>query len=155
MGATLQTRLISFRWRLQRYTPQLSAWASGNAAGERAMSSGCGPPPSKRVRVTDDPCIVTMQKMLQGREGILSLAQGVVHWSPPSAVAEAVSAAASEPDSNQYGADAGLPALRAALKEKLHKENGLSGVEVMVTAGANQGYTNVVVALLDAQDGAV
>merc|ERR1740121_2639670 len=45
--------------------------------------------------------------------------------------------------------------LRDQLTEKLRDENGLEGVRVMVTAGANQAYTNVVVATLDAEDGAV
>ena len=37
-----------------------------------------------------------------------------------------------------YGADDGIAELRDALKSKLRAENGLHGVEVMVTAGANQ-----------------
>ena len=39
---------------------------------------------------------------------------------------------------HRYGPTEGLPALRDALVEKLATENGLTGVEVMVTAGANQ-----------------
>jgi len=45
--------------------------------------------------------------------------------------------------------------LREALAEKLRSENGIEGGCVMVTAGANQAYANVVVALLDAEDEAV
>lgn len=111
--------------------------------------------PSKRIRSTDTPCIVTMQRMLKGKEGILSLAQGIVHWAPPAAVADALISAAREPDTNAYGPDDGLPALREALAEKLLAENGLDGVDVMVTAGANQAYSNIVLALLDAQESAV
>jgi len=96
-----------------------------------------------------------MQKMLKGKEGILSLAQGIVHWAPPPAVAAAVVAAAADPESSAYGADDGTAELRAALKAKLRTENALDGVEVMVTAGANQAFTNVVIAVLDADDGAV
>ncbi|CAK0907943.1 unnamed protein product [Prorocentrum cordatum] len=88
-------------------------------------------------------------------EGILSLAQGIVHWAPPPAVAAAVVAAAADPESSAYGADDGTAELRAALKAKLRTENALDGVEVMVTAGANQAFTNVVIAVLDADDGAV
>eukprot|EP00443_Scrippsiella_acuminata_P078693 CAMPEP_0115566366 /NCGR_PEP_ID=MMETSP0271-20121206/103547_1 /TAXON_ID=71861 /ORGANISM="Scrippsiella trochoidea, Strain CCMP3099" /LENGTH=374 /DNA_ID=CAMNT_0003000671 /DNA_START=26 /DNA_END=1147 /DNA_ORIENTATION=- len=96
-----------------------------------------------------------MQGMLRGKEGVMSLAQGIVHWAPPPAVAEAVARAAAEPDTSAYGADDGMAELRNRLAEKLQKENGLEGVSVMVTAGANQAYTNVVVAVLDAEDGAV
>lgn len=107
--------------------------------------------PSKRIRATDEPCIVAMQRMLRGKEGILSLAQGIVHWAPPEAALAAAARAATEADSNAYGADDGLWELRLALKEKLLEENQLKGVEVMVTAGANQAYTNLVCALLDEQ----
>ncbi|CAJ1422773.1 unnamed protein product [Effrenium voratum] len=108
--------------------------------------------PSKRIRVTDEPCIVAMQRMLRGKQGILSLAQGIVFWKPPEEATEAARRAAQEPDTNSYGDDDGMPSLRAALKEKLRKENALEGVEVMVTAGANQAYTNLVCALLDEKE---
>lgn len=85
----------------------------------------------------------------------MSLAQGVVHWPPPPSVSAALATAASEPDTCQYGADDGRADLREALMEKLRAENGLEGVDVMVTAGANQAYTNIVVALLDADDRSV
>ncbi|EOD41505.1 hypothetical protein EMIHUDRAFT_53483, partial [Emiliania huxleyi CCMP1516] len=109
---------------------------------------------SKRVRATDTPCIVQMQQMLRGREGVLSLAQGIVHWPPPEAALAAGVAAMGERSTSLYGPDDGLPELRAALKEKLRVENGIDGGEVMVTAGANQAYTNVVLSLLDAGDAA-
>ena len=37
-----------------------------------------------------------------------------------------------------YCADDGLPALKTALLEKLKVDNGIEGVQLMVTAGANQ-----------------
>ena len=76
--------------------------------------------------------------MLRGREGVLSLAQGIVHWPPPEAALAAGVAAMGERSTSLYGPDDGLPELRAALKEKLRVENGIDGGEVMVTAGANQ-----------------
>jgi len=139
-----------------RAAAAMTACASGTAARrvhDEAASSAA--PPSKRVRATDVPCIVTMQEMLRGKEGVMSLAQGIVHWLPPPAVAEAVAKAAFEPDTSSYGADDGLPALREALTDKLRVENGLDNVRVMVTAGANQAYTNLVVAVLDAEDASV
>ena len=39
---------------------------------------------------------------------------------------------------DRYGPTEGLPELREAILEKLAAENGLTGVDVMVTAGANQ-----------------
>jgi len=98
------------------------------------------------------PCIVQMQQMLRGKSDILSLAQGIVHWPPPEAALAAGRNAMSEADTSLYGADDGMPALRAALVEKLRVDNGLTGSDVMVTAGANQAYTNVVLTLMDARD---
>ena len=102
------------------------------------------------MEVTDAPVIVSMQQMLRGKEGILSLAQGIVHWSPPEEALQAARAAVDEPNTSLYCADDGLAELRAALKLKLAEQNGIVASEVMVTAGANQAYTNVVLALLDA-----
>lgn len=117
--------------------------------------------------------------------------------------------ASGDPALNQYGPDEGLPELRQVLREKLERENGLTGVsgpllltadhyrdsgaqpaacgaaachdvmacavalfapsavctsstptaplhtaqyDVMVTTGANQAFSNVVLALLDPSD---
>ena len=109
---------------------------------------------SRRMQATDTPCIVTMQQMMRGRQGVLSLAQGIVHWSPPQSALEAAAASALDASTSLYGADDGLPELRTALKAKLAAENGLTNSEVMVTAGANQAYTNMVLTLLDAGDAA-
>ena len=109
---------------------------------------------SRRIQQTDTPCIVTMQQMMRGREGVLSLAQGIVHWSPPPSALEEATGFVHEAATSLYGADDGLPELRTALKAKLAAENGLHQSEVMVTAGANQAYTNLVLSLLDAGDAA-
>jgi len=98
---------------------------------------------SRRVLETDTPCIVTMQAMLRGKAGVLSLAQGIVHWAPPPEALAAARASIDDPASCMYCADDGLPELRSALKEKLARENGLVASEVMVTAGANQVYNDV------------
>eukprot|EP00983_Pelagomonas_calceolata_P109883 1159608-Pelagomonas_calceolata.AAC.1 len=41
------------------------------------------PQVSHRVQKTDAPVIVNMKKLMASREDVLSLAQGIVHWSPP------------------------------------------------------------------------
>ena len=110
---------------------------------------------SRRIADTDAPVIVGMQQMLRGKEGVLSLAQGIVHWAPPDEALQAARAAMDETDTSLYCADDGLPTLREKLKEKLAAENGLLASEVMVTAGANQAYTNVVLSLLDSGDAAM
>lgn len=107
---------------------------------------------SRRIQSTDTPCIVTMQQMMRGRADVMSLAQGIVHWSPPPEALTAAASLVAESSTSLYGADDGLPDLRTALKDKLARENGITASEVMVTAGANQAYTNIVLSLLDASD---
>ena len=87
-----------------------------------AGHAGGTPSASKRILGTDDPCIVTMQKvtpeptqqlqldscrirsdrgaitcsnaqMMRGKEGLLSLAQGIVFWGPPPEAMAAATAA--------------------------------------------------------------
>ena len=96
------------------------------------------PRTSTRIEATDVPCIVQMQQMLRGKTDVLSLAQGIVHWAPPEEAVAVARAAVGLPETSLYGADDGLPDLRAALKKKLATENGIVASEVMVTSGANQ-----------------
>lgn len=112
-------------------------------------------PLSRRIQQTDAPCIVKTKKLMAGREGVLSLAQGVVHWPPPEEAVTSAAAMANSLAVHSYGPDEGLPELREALREKLRRQNGLEGYDVMVTAGCNQAFLNVVVALLDPEDTAV
>lgn len=83
---------------------------------------------SERVIATDEPCIVKTKSMMEGVEGILSLAQGVVFWSPPERAIKAATEACSTPLANSYGPAQGMPALRQALIEKLADENDLRDV---------------------------
>ncbi|CAG9461340.1 unnamed protein product [Pedinophyceae sp. YPF-701] len=136
--------------------------ASLRSATVRASSNGgpatetSAPPVSQRVQDTDAPCIVkTKALMASAGRPVASLAQGVVHWAPPPAALEAATNAMSDPRCHGYGPAEGLPELREALVDKLEKENGLTGYDVMVTAGANQAFTNLVLALTDADDGVV
>eukprot|EP00927_Polykrikos_kofoidii_P048513 TRINITY_DN42788_c0_g1_i1.p1 TRINITY_DN42788_c0_g1~~TRINITY_DN42788_c0_g1_i1.p1 ORF type:complete len:496 (-),score=67.84 TRINITY_DN42788_c0_g1_i1:66-1418(-) len=137
----------------------MSAAASDVPANSNGSSGSdqCLPPlrKSRRILDTDAPCIVGMQKMLRGKTGLLSLAQGVVHWSPPAAAIKAASEVVMDNSVNQYGADSGDADLIEALKVKLAQKNGLEGQCVMVTAGANQAFVNLVLTLCDANDSAV
>src|SRR6185369_13931407 len=56
---------------------------------------------------------------------------------------------------HQYGPIEGLPALRAALLEKLARENGIEGHDVMVTAGANQAFLNALMTIASAGEAVV
>jgi len=114
------------------------------------------------VLETLDPCVVLMKQMIAEyadlwaeKDGVYSLAQGVVYWEPPETVNEAINDAMRNPDKYQlhtYCPDEGLPELREALVEKLERENYLSHHDVMVTSGANQAFVNCAVTLLSQGD---
>ncbi|KAF5834510.1 PLP-dependent transferase [Dunaliella salina] len=145
--------------RLKALAGSLSGKLSGGS--KRCLSTRCSmgtsqevmPKVSLRVQKTDAPVIVNMKKLMASREDVLSLAQGIVHWSPPPQALQAASVAlAQDPSVHGYGPAEGLPMLREALREKIAKRNGLTQHDVLVTAGANQAFTNIVLALCDETD---
>ncbi|KAH6819844.1 Pyridoxal phosphate transferases superfamily protein [Perilla frutescens var. hirtella] len=110
---------------------------------------------AKRVLLTETPVMVEIQKLFRLYPDCVSLAQGVVYWKPPKEALEKVQQLIWEPSVSCYGADEGLPELREALINKLHDENKLKKSSVMVTAGANQAFVNIVLTLCDADDSVV
>ncbi|KAJ7568759.1 hypothetical protein O6H91_01G047000 [Diphasiastrum complanatum] len=108
---------------------------------------------ANRILSTDIPVMVQMQELIRGTSNVLSLAQGVVHWTPPTAALQKVQECLWDSTTSSYGPDDGLPELRAALVAKLREENKLINSSVMVTAGANQqAYANLALALCDPED---
>ena len=95
------------------------------------------------------------------RNTILSLAQGVVYWKPPPTSSRLgltlqKMLSSTEGDDHTlleslhcYGPATGLPEFVDLLQSKIRNENSLRRHKVMVTAGANQAYMNVVLCLLD------
>ncbi|KAK6153717.1 hypothetical protein DH2020_013356 [Rehmannia glutinosa] len=110
---------------------------------------------ARRALLTDTPVMVQIQELIRGVKDCVSLAQGVVYWQPPKQALEKVQELVWEPSVSRYGADEGLPELREALTKKLRHENKLHKSSVMVTAGANQAFVNIVLTLCDAGDSVV
>ncbi|CAI0422574.1 unnamed protein product [Linum tenue] len=110
---------------------------------------------ARRALETEMPVMVQIQELVRGAKNAVSLAQGVVYWQPPKQAMEKVKELIWEPSISRYGADEGIPELREALLQKLQSENKLTKSSVMVTAGANQAFVNLVLALCDAGDSAV
>ncbi|KAM5578920.1 aromatic aminotransferase ISS1 [Rosa sericea] len=108
-----------------------------------------------RAVETDMPVMVQIQQLIRGAQNAVSLAQGVVHWQPPKQALDKVKELVWEPSISRYGADEGMPELREALVKKLQEENKLCKSSVMVTAGANQAFVNLVLTLCDAGDSVV
>lgn len=93
---------------------------------------------SERVLATDEPCIVKTKLMMQGIEGVVSLAQGVVHWLPPKSALDTAKQAAATAAVHSYGPASGYPALREALVEKVAKENGLQNVRAATAISSHR-----------------
>jgi len=81
--------------------------------------------------------------------------QGVVYWQPPESATNKIERIIREPVVSRYGSDDGLLEHREALLEKLCRENKLTKSSVMVTAGANQVFVNLVLTPCDAGDSVV
>ncbi|KAK7335959.1 hypothetical protein VNO80_28121 [Phaseolus coccineus] len=110
---------------------------------------------SRRALETEMPVMVQMQELIRGSKNAVSLAQGVVHWQPPEQALKKVKEIVSDPIVSRYGNDEGIPELREALIKKLRNENNLCKSSVMVTAGANQAFVNLVLTLCDPEDSVV
>ncbi|XP_030971372.1 aromatic aminotransferase ISS1 [Quercus lobata] len=108
-----------------------------------------------RVVETQMPVMVQVQELQRRYTNAVSLAQGVVYWLPPQQALDRARELVFEPSISRYGADEGIPELREALIKKMRLENKLNKSSVMVTAGANQAFVNLVLTLCDAGDSVV
>jgi len=91
------------------------------------------------------------------KPGVTNLAAGYSYWAPPpQCIAEAQKLLTENSmELHRYGACLGLPELLKLLKQKLEKENGIRGREIMVTAGANMAFVNVAMCLCNPGDTAI
>ncbi len=115
--------------------------------------------PAARLAAVPDPVIPEVAGLLARTPAALSLAQGMVAWAPPPAVAEAVGAAlagaaAGDPGLHRYGPLLGDDDLRAAIEVHLRHDLGLDleGSALLVTAGSNMAFQAVAQVLCDPGD---
>ena len=111
---------------------------------------------SKRVQQTDVPIVTHMRKLIGLNNDSLSLAQGVVYWSPPESALQKLRFDISDSSSKLHGycPNSGLLSLQQAILRRL-SEKGIHNSNVMITSGANQGFTNIVLTLVDSSDSVV
>ncbi|XP_059658061.1 aromatic aminotransferase ISS1-like [Cornus florida] len=110
---------------------------------------------STRALETDVPVMVKLAELNRNSNDAMPLGQGAVYWQPPELALERVKHIAWEPSTSRYGTHEGLPELKEALLKKLCQENKLIKSSVMVTAGSNQGFLNLVLTLCDVTDSVV
>ncbi len=109
---------------------------------------------SQRLRSVQDPVIAVINDLIQTIPGTISLGQGVVHYGPPPEALEGLIEFNSAPENHVYQDVPGIPALREAIRQKLVRENGinLDKRDVVVTAGSNMGFLNVILSIADPGD---
>jgi aminotransferase len=85
---------------------------------------------------------------------VISLGQAVPFFPPPSSALRAARAALETPDVNRYATDPGVPSLREALAERLSEIAGtpIGRDDLVITAGANHGFTLALTTLVDPGD---
>lgn len=110
---------------------------------------------SSRLRAVQSPIIPVIADLIRACPGTLSLGQGVVGYGPPPGALAQIERFLAEPANHKYQPVAGIPALVARIEQKLAAENAIrvgADNRVMVTAGGNQAFMNVVLAIADPGD---
>lgn len=110
---------------------------------------------SARLSAVQSPVIPIIADLIRRNPGTLSLAQGVVNYGPPTAVATQMQTFLQQPEFNKYQSALGLPPLCAAIETKLARDNNIEvGPErmVMVTAGSNMAFMHAILSIADPGD---
>ncbi|MFN9645609.1 MAG: aminotransferase class I/II-fold pyridoxal phosphate-dependent enzyme [Cyanobacteriota bacterium] len=114
---------------------------------------GCASAPAIRLASVLDPVIPRLGALLRLRPVALSLAPGMVSWSPPEAVRRAVRQALDAPagDLDRYGATWGEPELLESVARTLTGTHGLDldGALLLTTTGSNMAFTALAQVICD------
>ncbi|MER3432249.1 MAG: aspartate aminotransferase [Leptolyngbya sp. ERB_1_1] len=107
-----------------------------------------------RMQAVQSPIIPIVGELIRQHPGTISLGQGVVNYPPPQGAIDQITAFLSNPVNHKYQAVEGIPALKDAIAHKLITENkiDLSERDIVVTAGSNMAFLNVVLAITDPGD---
>jgi len=109
---------------------------------------------SLRMQSVQSPIIPVVGDLIRSNPGTISLGQGVAYYGPPPQAIEAIKTFLADPENHKYKLVQGIGELLEAIGQKLEKENGISpdGSRIVVTAGANMGFVNAVLAITDPGD---
>ena len=127
--------------------------------GERSAQSDLGEVReerkcSERLQQVQTPIIPVVARLIREHPGTISLGQGVVSYPPPREAIERITEFLADADNHKYKPVQGIPALVAALREKLARENAITAesASIFVTAGGNLAFTNALLAIADPGD---
>lgn len=110
---------------------------------------------SHTITTVQAPIIPIVGEWIRHTPGTLSLGQGMVSYPPPENALAAIADFGRRTEEHQYGSALGDKQLLALIDEKLRLENHIhlnAGYQMMVTAGANMAFLNVLLAILDPGD---
>jgi aspartate/methionine/tyrosine aminotransferase len=119
------------------------------------MHSDHGGSASQRIQSIQSPIIPVVGRLIRDNPGTISLGQGVVSYGPPDQAVMGIKDFLAEPENHKYGPVEGMPALRDAIAVKLAEQNGIEcdpRRHIVVTAGANMGFLNAVLAICEPGD---
>jgi aspartate/methionine/tyrosine aminotransferase len=108
----------------------------------------------RTITSVQTPIIPVIGEWTRNTPGTLSLGQGMVSYPPPQAALEAIRGFGSRPDEHLYGSPR-YGGLLELIEAKLLSENGINcanGYRVMVTAGSNMAFLNILLAIADPGD---
>ena len=109
---------------------------------------------SLRMQSVQTPIIPVVGELIRSNPGTISLGQGVAYYGPPHEAIEAIQTFLADPQNHKYKLVQGIPELLDVIEDKLEIENNinLDGSRIVVTAGANMGFMNAVLAITDPGD---
>jgi len=110
---------------------------------------------SHRMQSVQTPIIPVVGEWIRANPGTISLGQGVAWYGPPPEAAEYIQKFLADPQNHKYKLVQGIPELLEAIERKLAAENGIrlgGDQRIVVTAGANMGFVNAVLAITDPGD---
>jgi aspartate/methionine/tyrosine aminotransferase len=110
---------------------------------------------SLRMQSVQTPIIPVVGELIRANPGTISLGQGVAYYGPPPEAGQYIQRFFADPQNHKYKLVQGIPELLEAIEKKLIAENGIrlgADQRIVVTAGANMGFVNAVLAITDPGD---
>jgi aspartate/methionine/tyrosine aminotransferase len=110
---------------------------------------------SLRMQSVQTPIIPVVGELIRAHPGTISLGQGVAYYGPPPQAGEYLQQFFADPQNHKYKLVQGIPELLEAIEKKLAAENGIrlgADQRIVVTAGANMGFVNALLAIADPGD---
>lgn len=109
---------------------------------------------SRTITAVQAPIIPVVAEWTRNTPNTLSLGQGMVSYPPPEQALATLRDFGQYPEQHQYGAALGDKQLLELIAEKLRADNRINPeqYQIMVTAGANMAFLNVLLAITDPDD---